>query len=145
LTGIGVSSSYASDILPGLLVMGVGLGLIFSTAMNSATLGVRATDAGVASATVNASQQVGGSLGIALLSTLAASAATSYVSGSRPTPGLIAHAAVHGYTTAFAVSAAIFALGAVVGGLLFERRAAEAEHSAPAGQADPAADRIMVA
>jgi hypothetical protein len=87
--------------------MGVGLGLVISTAINMARLGVRPADAGVASATVNASQQIGGSLGTALLSTLAASAATSVLSGARPTSSLIAQAAVHGYTTGFAWAAAI--------------------------------------
>ncbi len=123
LTRLGVSSSYATDILPALLVMGAGLGLVMSTAMNSATLGVEPADAGVASATVSAAQQVGGSIGTALLSTLAASAATSFVSAAhtQPTAALIAHASVHGYTTAFAWAAAIFAVGAVVAGALFER------------------------
>jgi hypothetical protein len=98
--------------------MGVGLGLVFSMAVNNATLGVEPADAGVASATVSASQQVGGSLGTALLSTLAASAATSALAGSRPTPALVLHAAVHGYTTAFVWPAAIFAVGAVIAGAL---------------------------
>ena len=122
LRGIGLDSSYAGVILPGLVVMGTGLGLVFSTAMNSATLGVEPQDAGVASATVNAAQQVGASLGTALLSTLAASAATSVLAGHRPTPALVAHAAIHGYTTAFTVSAGVFAVAAVVAGLLFSRR-----------------------
>ncbi len=125
LRGIGLDSAYAGSILPALLLMGVGLGLVFSTAMNSATLGVESHDAGVASATVNASQQVGGSLGTALLSTLAASATTSFIAGQRPTPVLIADAAVHGYTTAFAVSAGIFAVAAVIAGLLFGGKASQ--------------------
>jgi EmrB/QacA subfamily drug resistance transporter len=122
LRGIGLDSSYAGVILPGLVVMGTGLGLVFSTAMNSATLGVESQDAGVASATVNAAQQVGASLGTALLSTLAASAATSVLAGHRPTPALVAHAAIHGYTTAFTVSAGVFAAAAVIAGLLFSRK-----------------------
>ena len=122
LRGIGLDSSYAGVILPGLVVMGTGLGLVFSTAMNSATLGVESQDAGVASATVNAAQQVGASLGTALLSTLAASAATSVLAGHRPTPALVAHAAIHGYTTAFTVSAGMFAVAAVIAGLLFSRK-----------------------
>ena len=122
LRGIGLDSSYAGVILPGLVVMGTGLGLVFSTAMNSATLGVESRDAGVASATVNAAQQVGASLGTALLSTLAASAATSVLAGHRPTPALVAHAAIHGYTTAFTVSAGVFAAAAVIAGLLFSRK-----------------------
>jgi hypothetical protein len=122
LRGIGMDSSYAGDILPALLIMGAGLGLVFSTVMNNATLGVEPADAGVASATVNAAQQVGASLGIALLSTLAASATTSFVAGRRPTPALIAQASIHGYTTAFTVSAGVFAAAAVIAGLLFTRK-----------------------
>ena len=119
LRGIGMDSSYAGDILPALLIMGAGLGLVFSTVMNNATLGVQTADAGVASATVSAAQQVGASLGIALLSTLAASSATGFIAGQHPTPALVAQAAIHGYTTAFTVSAGVFAAAAVVAGLLF--------------------------
>lgn len=57
-------SSYLTAILPGLSLTGLGLGLVFSTATNTGTEGVRASDAGVASATVNTAQQVGGSLGL---------------------------------------------------------------------------------
>jgi len=94
-----------------------------ATAMSFATLGVETSDAGVASATVNASQQIGGSLGTALLSTIAATSVSSSIAGLRPTPALLAHATVRGYTTAFAWAAAIFAVGAVVSGLLYARHA----------------------
>ncbi|WP_445148582.1 MFS transporter [Baekduia sp. Peel2402] len=116
LTGIGVDSSYWTHVLPGLLIMGIGLGNVFAPAISSATLGVDANDAGVASATVNVMQQVGGSIGTALLSTLAASATTSAITdaGPRATAEVVAQAAVHGYTTAFYWSAAIFAVAAVI-------------------------------
>jgi MFS family permease len=122
LTRLGIASSYATEILPALVVMGIGLGLVMSSSMNSATLGVEPRDAGVASATVSAMQQIGGSLGTALLSTVASSALSSYVAGAHthPTRLLIAHAAVHGDVTAFAWAAAIFAIGAVIAGALFE-------------------------
>ena len=119
LSGISMTTTYLTGILPALLIMGLGLGLVFATAMNNAVLGVQPADAGVASATVNASQQVGGSLGTALLSTLAASATTSYLVGLRPTPSVLAAAAVHGYTTAFTWAAGIFALAAVVALVLY--------------------------
>ncbi len=119
LSGLGIHSTYVSGVLPALLVMGVGFGLIMAPSMNSATFGVRASDAGVASATVSASQQIGGSIGTALLSTIATSAATGSLAGARPTSALIATATVHGYTTAFAFSAGIFALGALLAALLF--------------------------
>jgi EmrB/QacA subfamily drug resistance transporter len=123
LTRLGVTSSYVSAILPALVAIGVGLGLAMASAMNSATLGVDPADAGVASATVSASQQIGGSLGTALLSTIATSALTSYVTGAHAhlSQALIAHAAVRADTTAFAWAAAIFAIGAVIAGSLFER------------------------
>ena len=76
-------------------------------------------------------QQVGGSIGTALLSTLAASAVTSYVSARQPSPDVIAQAAVHGYTTAFWWAAAIFAVGSLVTSLLLTSRARLAV--APAG------------
>jgi EmrB/QacA subfamily drug resistance transporter len=119
LTGIGVHSSYATGILPALVVLGLGFGLIFAPAMATATLGVDAQDAGVASATVNANQQIGGSIGLALLSTIAASATSGFLGGARPTPALIAAATVHGYTTAFMWSAGIFLLGAIVAVVVF--------------------------
>jgi NADH:quinone reductase (non-electrogenic) len=125
LTRIRVDSSYAADILPALIVIGVGLGLVFSTSIANATLGVEPTDSGVASATVNASQQVGGSLGVALLSTIAASASARYLAGAQ-VPDLVAHAAVHGYAVGFAWTAGIFAVSAVVCAALFTRRARRA-------------------
>ncbi len=114
LTGIGTDSSYWTHVFPALVIMGAGFGLIFAPAIATATLGVEPGDAGVASAMVNTMQQIGGSIGTALLSTLAASATTSALAGKQPTPDLIAQAAVHGYTTAFYWSAAIFAVAAVV-------------------------------
>jgi predicted MFS family arabinose efflux permease len=119
LTRVGVHSSYAANVLPTLLIMGVGIGMIFAPSMSNATLGVAPADAGVASATVNASQQVGGSVGVALLSTFAASATTSYLTGAHPTPAQLAQATVHGYTTAYFWAAGIFALGAIIAAALF--------------------------
>ena len=118
LTGLTLESTYAGHVLPALLPMGLGMGLIIAPSMQTATLGVAPKDAGVASATVNTSQQVGGSVGTALLSTLAASAVTASVGGQAPSPEVLAAAAVDGYTTAFAWAAGIFFLGAVLCGAL---------------------------
>ena len=118
MTGIDVTTSYATHILGPLLIIGVGIGLVMAPAMNIATFGVDADDAGVASALVNTMQQVGGSIGTALLNTLATAAATSYLAGKLPTPLVLAHAQLHSYVTAFWWSAGIFAGGAVVCGLL---------------------------
>jgi EmrB/QacA subfamily drug resistance transporter len=130
LTGIGVDSAYATDVLPGLLIMGAGMGLTFSSAMATATFGVEPHDAGVASAMVNTMQQVGGSVGTALLSTLAASATTAALVGQAQSPAALSQAAVHGYTTAFWWAAAIFAAGALLCTALLSSRSREA--AAPA-------------
>jgi hypothetical protein len=128
LTRIGIHSSYAADVLPSLLITGLGLGQTVAPSINTGTFGVAPSDAGVASASVNTGQQLGGSIGTALLNTIAATAVASYltshitpgaVSPGGPSAGLRALALVHGYTTAFWWSAAIFACGAVVAASLF--------------------------
>jgi EmrB/QacA subfamily drug resistance transporter len=106
--------AYASHVLPGLLLTGVGMGCIFAPAFSTATLGVASQDAGIASAMVNTSQQVGGSVGTALLSTIFASAAASFVSVHANTAGLASAASIQGYTTAFAWAAALFGIGLLV-------------------------------
>jgi EmrB/QacA subfamily drug resistance transporter len=132
------TSSYASGVLPGLIIMGFGMGLVFSSAMATATLGVDRHDAGVASAMVNTSQQVGGSIGTALLSTLFASAATGYATdhaGSTPGAQLALQASMHGYTTAFWWAAGILAVGAVITGTLLPSGAVQGEFEPDAAPA----------
>ena len=109
------------------------MGRIRSPAFGTATLGVDRTEAGVAAAMVNTSQQVGGSVGTALLSTLAGSAVTSYAVDHGTSQAAMAAAAVHGYTTAFYWSAAIFALGAILSGIVL-RSGAPQVATAPAGE-----------
>ena len=116
-------SSYAADVLPGLVVLGLGMGCIFAPAFSTATLGVEGREAGVASAMVNTSQQVGGSVGTSLLSTIFASAVASYTAAHLHTPGLADAAAVHGYTTAFWWSVGIFAVGFVAALVILPGRA----------------------
>jgi EmrB/QacA subfamily drug resistance transporter len=115
--------AYVTHVLPGLLVIGVGMGCIFAPAIGTATLGVEVRETGVASAMVNTSQQVGGAVGLALLSTLSASAATHYARVHQRLPGLAAVAAVHGYATGFAVAAGIFATGLVLALLILPSKA----------------------
>lgn len=110
-TGLGVHSAYVVHVLPAEIVVSVGMGLAFVPFSSTALIGVEPRDAGVASALVNTTQQVGGALGTALLNTIAASATTSFIlahgTSSSPT------GVVHGYTTAFTYSAAILALAVV--------------------------------
>lgn len=81
LTGIGSESTYTADLLGPLMLIGIGIGAIVAPAMNAGTSGVAPHDAGIASATVNVAQQLGGSIGIALLNSLAVSALTRYMVG----------------------------------------------------------------
>ena len=108
LTGIGVEDAYATSVLPALLMAGLGLGAVFGSAMSSAADGVPAAQAGIASATVNTTQQIGGSIGIAVLTGLSLAA-----SG---TGGEIA-----GYHAAFWGAAVALAAAAVVAGVLYPR------------------------
>ncbi len=131
LTRIGVDTAYASHVLPSLLLIGFGFGLIVAPSFATATLGVPRRDSGVASAMVNTSQQVGGSIGTALLSTFAVSTTTDYIVTNGPGP----MAAVEGYVTAFWLAAAIFAAGAVLCAALLRSGAMPVPH----GAAEPVA------
>ena len=82
------TSIYGTGVLPGLLVIGVGMGCIFAPTFSAATLGVAPNEAGIASAMVNTSQQVGGSIGTSLLSTIYASAVVKYLTSHPRVPGL---------------------------------------------------------
>jgi EmrB/QacA subfamily drug resistance transporter len=108
-----VDSSYIGHVLPALIVIGLGLGLIFGSCFNTATSGTRQSDAGVASALVNTGQQVGGALGTSLLNTIAATAASSYLSSRQPSPAAVNAAAVAGDTRAFLIAAGIFLVAAI--------------------------------
>jgi len=122
LTQLDLNSSYVTHILPSFIAMSLGMGLMFVPLSSTALSGVDNHDAGVASAMVNTTQQVGGSLGTALLNTVAVSATTAYLSTHHHGSELVPKATVHGYTVAFWWSAAIFAFGALACGLLLPGR-----------------------
>ncbi len=130
LSRITPTSGYALHILPALPIMGFGFGLIFAPSINTATVGVARSEAGIASAMVNTMQQVGGSIGTALLSTIAASATTSYL---RDNPGsaAAAKAAVHGYSVAFVIAGSVFLVGSIVVFSLIRAHVRAAKHRAP--------------
>ncbi|MGC8466207.1 MAG: MFS transporter, partial [Acidimicrobiales bacterium] len=120
LTRIGLHSSYTTVILPALVVMGLGLGATFAPSINVATADVDPADAGVASAMVNTSQQIGGSIGTSLLNTLAATTLGGYLAHRVATKIVVAEAGIHSYITAFRWSALIFAVGALAALLLLK-------------------------
>ncbi|GAA1846283.1 MFS transporter [Pseudonocardia ailaonensis] len=112
LTRITVESGFVTLLLPAQLVLGLGLGLSFVPLASLALVGVGNQDAGAASAVLNATQQVGASLGTALLNTIATTAAASWIAANPITdPSQMLDAAVHSYVVAFAWAAALLAIG----------------------------------
>ncbi|GEC07365.1 MFS transporter [Streptomyces spinoverrucosus] len=121
LTQLEIGSSYAALLLPAMLLLGLGMGTAFMPAMSLSTQGVEPRDAGVASAMVNTSQQVGGAIGTALLNTIAASATTSYITdhiGSATSPSqqqlVQLEGLVQGYTSAIWFAVGILVVAAVI-------------------------------
>ena len=135
LTRLTPDSSYWALVMPATVLLGVGMGAAFMPAMTLATQGIRPQDAGVASAMVNTSQQVGGSIGTALLNTIAASATTGWIASHATDAGADpAEAAVHGYVTAFWWATAIMLLAALIVAVLVQPDDRAADE--PAGTED---------
>jgi EmrB/QacA subfamily drug resistance transporter len=118
LAHLTLDSSYVTDVVPGMLLLGAGLGGAMTTAFQGATAGVHHEDAGVASALINTSQQVGGSISTALLTTVATSAMTDYLTTHKPGALTMAQAHVESYTATFWWGAGIFAAGSVIAALV---------------------------
>ncbi|WP_427924372.1 MFS transporter [Streptomyces sp. cg40] len=114
LTQLDVNSSYPLLVLPGQLLFGIGLGLAFTPAMSLATHGVDDNETGVASAMINASQQLGGSIGTALLNTIAASTTATWLASHSGGADLENRAAVHGYAAAVWWTVGILVLAGLV-------------------------------
>ena len=138
LSQITVGGDYASEVLPAEILLGLGFGLTFMPVFSVATAGVAPQDAGVTSATLNTSQQVGGSIGTALLNTIAVSATASYATANHlPPPAALlgqgastmskatllaeAQGQVHGYVVATWAAAGALALAGILGGLLINK------------------------
>ncbi len=119
---IPVDGSYASDVLPGILVMSAGLGLTFVPMTLIATTGVSDADAGLASGLFNSSQQIGGALGLAILSTVAASTTSDALPAGAPSAAEQSSALVDGFQAAFAVGAGLMIVGVLITALFVRRR-----------------------
>ena len=119
LTGIGVDTSFWVHVLPACVVLSFGIGLVFGPMSSTALIGVANHDAGVASALINTTQQIGGSLGTALLNTIVTSAIAGYLVDHHSS---VAVATVHGYTVAFWVSAVVIAVAAVAAAVLVKAK-----------------------
>jgi len=114
MTQLQVASGYGWGVVPGMILVGLGMGLAFMAGMSTATLGVDPVDAGVAGAMVNTSQQIGGSIGTALLNTVAARAAASYAIAHPGLSNLQVAAVVHGGHAAVAVAALVAVSAAMI-------------------------------
>jgi len=133
LTQLPVHGSYAGNLLTGLLPLSIGMGLVFVPITLMATSGVSGDDAGLASGLFNTAQQVGGSLGLAILSTLAASQTSHLLSGHSATH---AAATVSGYHLAFLAAAIMMAAASgLLVVLLRKRHLAEVEQAIESGEA----------
>jgi EmrB/QacA subfamily drug resistance transporter len=130
LTRLGAHSGYATSLLPALVLVGLAMGPIFAVGTNVSTHGVSGEDGGVAAALVSTMQQVGGSVGTALLNTLAASALATYLSSHVAQANASSLAAVHSYTTAFWWAAGIFAGAAAMTALILRSGVQRSESDA---------------
>jgi EmrB/QacA subfamily drug resistance transporter len=117
LTQLQPHSSYLTLVLPAELLLGLGTSCVMVPAFSIGTLGVDRRESGIAAAAVNTFQQIGGSLGVAVLNTIAAGATAAYLTANA-SEQLSVDAIVHGYSTATAGGVAILLLGATVAALL---------------------------
>ena len=117
-TQVSVGGSYLTDLLPGFLLIGVGLGFSFVPISIAALAGVQDHEAGLASGLINTSQQIGGALGIAALSAIATSTTSDAVS----TGTEVSFALTDGFQAAFIVGAAVAFVGVLVALFVVDRR-----------------------
>ena len=124
-TTLDVHSTYFVTVLPAEVIVSLGMGLAFVAMSSTALIGVHPEDAGVASALVNATQQTGGSMGAALINTIATTATASYLAVHGTSAASVAAGAIHGYTTAFTFSAIVLAVAATATFVLIRRSRAD--------------------
>ncbi|MGW0701034.1 MFS transporter [Streptomyces sp. NPDC002867] len=149
LTQLEIDSSYAGLILPAQLLLGLGMGTAFMPAMSLSTHGVNPADAGVASAMVNTSQQVGGAIGTALLNTIAASATTSYITshaaGAADPKLLELQGMVHGFSSAIWWAVGILAVSATIAATFINSgRPGAGSPTAGSGEGDGVEDEVRI-
>ncbi|MGH4029733.1 MFS transporter [Actinomycetota bacterium Odt1-20B] len=147
-TQMEVGSSYAALVLPAMVLLGLGMGTAFMPAMSLATHGVEPRDAGVASAMVNTSQQVGGAIGTALLNTIAASATTAYLTdhaaGATDPKLLQAQAMVDGYSHAIWWAVGILVVSALIAATFITTGAQGGTPAASGGDSEGVEDEVKI-
>lgn len=132
LTRIGIDSGYATHVLPGLVLVGLGMGCVFTPAISTAMARIEPRDAGIASAVVNTAQQIGASVGVAVLNTVAAGTTASYLISHPLGRQVHTTALAHGYTTAALYAAGILTGAAVLAAVFLNAQALPARPTTPA-------------
>jgi len=117
-----VHGHYFADLFPAFIIGGVGMALVFVPMSIGALTGVRADEAGIASGLINTSQQIGGAIGVAIASTIAATYTNHYVHAHPGSTAASGAALTHGFAIAFWALAGIAVAGGIVGALLVESR-----------------------
>ena len=130
-TQIDVGGSYMTDLVPGFLLTGVGLGFAFVPVSIAALQGVQPHEAGIASGLINTSQQIGGALGIAILSTIATTHTASLIADAGGDQSAVRSALTEGFQYAFAVGAGMALIGLIATLLLLDRRDTVQEREVP--------------
>ncbi len=141
---LGVDSTYVSIVLPAELIVSLGMGMSFVVMSSTALLGVHPEDAGVASALVNSTQQTGGSLGAALINTIATTATVSYLATHGKSAEALTAGAIHGYTTAFTFSGIVLAAAATAAFVLIRRTRDGKPATSVSGESDPESESPLV-
>ncbi len=122
---VSVGGSYVVDLVPGFILAGLGLGFAFVPVQIASLVGVTHDEAGIASGLINTSQQVGGALGVAILSTVTFTRASNYIGDHPPTPNVAQYALVNGFELAFVVGAGLAMIGLIATLLFIPRHTAE--------------------
>ena len=143
LAQLSYGDSYAAAVLPAELLIAVGMAPVFVSMQTTALHGVAEEDSGVASALLNAAQQVGGSIGTALLTTIALQVSTRFAQHHPPTADLPALAAIHSYDVAFYWGAGFFLVAIAVIAVLITDRGQRAEPAVET-QSDPEDELVLV-
>jgi len=133
-TQVSVDGSYTADLLPGFLLIGVGLGFSFVPVSIAALAGVTGRDAGLASGLINTSQQIGGALGLAILTTIATTHTDNLLEAGEPGP----LAFTKGYSLAFWAGVAFAAISVVATIFALRREDLRMEQHAPEAAVEPA-------
>jgi EmrB/QacA subfamily drug resistance transporter len=133
LSHVPVSGDYWTHIAPGLILMGLGMGATFVSVTIAATAGVPQHEAGLASGLLNTSQQVGGAIGLAILTGVATSASKSYLNGlhlhAAPAKQQLAEASVHGYRKGYLIASAFAVVASLIGAIVIREIASKNDPS----------------